>query len=298
MRRRGLDIPFDRDGSGRFLPWLIALMVYLAALATSGALALDRALARWDTGLAGTLTVELPPDASSGTGKGSLAAAVRTIAATPGVRSARPLTRADMGKLLAPWLGPDLPPDELALPQLIDVRIDLAHGVDLAAMRAALAKAAPDAVLDDHRLWLGRLAALIRTAEATAIVIVALIGAAAVLTVIFTTRTGLSVHRDVIELLHLMGARDGYIAAQFQRQALRLGLGGSLVGLALALATLLALVHAGAAAAVLGERALPLPTVNLVAFDWALLCVLPAVAAALAMVTARLTVLRALSRMP
>lgn len=298
MRRRQLDIPFDRDGSGRFLPWLIALMVYLAALATSGALALDRALARWDSGLAGTLTVELSPDAPPGTGTGSVAAAVRTIAAAPGVQSARPLTRAAVAKLLAPWLGPDLPPDELALPQLIDVRIDMARGVDLAALRAALAKAAPAAVLDDHRLWLGRLAALIRTAEVTAIVIVALIGAAAVLTVIFTTRTGMSVHRDVIELLHLMGARDGYIAAQFQRQALRLGLGGSLLGLALAGATLLALVQAGAAAAVLGEPTLALPTVNLAAADWAWLCVLPAAAAILAMVTARLTVLSALSRMP
>ena len=61
MTSRAIDIPFDRDGSGRFLPWLIALMVYLAALASSGALALDGALERWDRGLAGTLTVELPP---------------------------------------------------------------------------------------------------------------------------------------------------------------------------------------------------------------------------------------------
>ena len=37
-----IDIPFDRDGSGRFLPWLVALMVYLAALALSGALVLER----------------------------------------------------------------------------------------------------------------------------------------------------------------------------------------------------------------------------------------------------------------
>jgi cell division transport system permease protein len=296
--RRRLDIPFDRDGSGRFLPWLIALMVYLAALATSGALALDHALTRWDSGLAGTLTVELPPVAPSGTGKDSLAAAVRTVAAAPGVTSARPLTRAAVAKLLAPWLGPDLPPDELALPRLIDVRIDMARGVDLAALRAALAKAAPDAVLDDHRLWLDRLAALIRTAEATAIAIVALIGAAAVLTVIFTTRTGMSVHRDVIELLHLMGARDGYIAAQFERRALRLGLGGSLVGLVLAGTTLLFLVHAGSAAVVLGESALPLPTIHLAPVDWSLLCVLPVAAAGLAMVTARLTVLSALARMP
>jgi len=291
--RRRLDIPFDRDGSGRFLPWLIALMVYLAALATSGALALDSALASWDRGLSGTLTIELPPDAA-----GSADAVAKLLTVTPGVLAARPLSHAAMAKLLEPWLGPALPADALALPLLFDVSIDAARGVNLGSLRAALAAAAPDAVLDDHRLWLDRLANLIRSAEATAIAIVALIGSAAVLTVIFTTRTGLSVHRDVIELLHLMGARDAYIAAQFQYQALRLGLGGGLIGLALAVATLLGLGHAADAAAILGESALPLPALRLEPIHWAALLLLPAAAAILAMLTARLTVLGALQRMP
>jgi len=296
--KRRVDIAFDRDGSGRFLPWLIAVMVYLAALAASGALGLDRALGSWDRGLSGTLTVELPPAPSDGKGDGGLAAAVKAIKATAGVLSARPLARTEVAKLLEPWLGPSLPPDELALPRLIDVRIDTARGTDLEGLRAALAKAAPAAVLDDHRLWFERLAALIRSAQATALGIVALIFVAAVLTVIFTTRTGLAVHRDVIELLHLMGARDTYIAAQFQFQALRLGLVGGAVGLVLAIATLLVLGHASDAASILGERSLPLPSLSLAFVDWLVLPLLPAAAALLAMVTARVTVLGALSRMP
>ena len=32
---------------------------------------------------------------------------------------------------------------------------------------------------------------------------------------IFTTRAGLAVHHNVIEILHIIGARDGYIARQF-----------------------------------------------------------------------------------
>lgn len=298
MTRRRLDIPFDRDGSARFLPWLIALMVYLAALALSGALALEHALARWDRGLSGMLTVELPPPPAAAADDGGLAAAVKTLKATPGVIAARPLARADVAKLLEPWLGTAVPPEELAMPRLIDVRIDTVRGVDLAVLRGALAKAAPQAVLDDHRLWLDRLASLVRSAEATALAVVVLIGGAAVMTVIFTTRTGLSVHRDVIELLHLMGARDGYIATQFQHHALRLGLVGGMIGLALAAATLVSLGHAADAAAVLGDRALPLPTLRLSSGDWAALPLLPVAAAFLAMITARLTVLGALARMP
>jgi cell division transport system permease protein len=298
VKRRHLDIPFDRDGSGRFLPWLIALMVYLAALATSGALALDQALTRWNRGLAGTLTVELPVRSEADQGDGGLNAALLVLRAAPGVLAATPLEREKVAKLLEPWLGADFPADELALPRLVDVRIDVGRGVDLAALRAQLAKAAPGAVLDDHRLWLDRLASLGFSIELTALVILALVGAAAVLAVIFTTRTGLSVHRDVIELLHLMGARDGYIAGQFQHQALRLGLGGGLIGLVLALVTLAGLSYAASAAAELGQAATPLPNLQLAPWNWVTLGLLPGAAALIAMLTARLTVLGALARMP
>ena len=294
MTPRRLEIPFDRDGSGRFLPALIALMVYFAALATSGALALDQALQHWSSGLAGTLTVELP--AADDKAKDQFPAALAALKATPGIVSATPLERAQIAKLLEPWLGPGVAADELALPRLIDVRID--PGFDLAALRGALFRAAPSAVLDDHRIWLDRLAALGFTAEATALLILALVIAAAAMVVIFATRTGLSVHRDVIDLLHLMGARDGYIAAQFQQRALRLGLSGGLIGLGLALATLLALAHAGDAAASLGAYATPVPSLRLALRHWAILFLLPPAASLIAMLTARFTVLGALARMP
>jgi cell division transport system permease protein len=287
MRQHPVDIPFDRDGSGRFLPWLIALMVYLAALAASGALALDRDLASWDRGLSGALTVELPP---AGRDAHDLDAAVAALRAAPGVLSARALTRDEVAQLLQPWLGAELP-RELSLPRLIDLRI-VPGAADPAALAALVQKAAPGAELDDHPAWLGRLATLVREIEATAIAVVVLIGAAAVLTVIFTTRAGLSMHRDVIELLHLMGARDGYIARQFDRQALRLGLVGGALGIALALATVLALGEAAGAAALLGGG------LGLGPLDYAALALLPVAAALLAMATARLTVLRALASMP
>jgi cell division transport system permease protein len=291
MAAAAIDIPFDRDGSGRFLPWLVALMVYLAALALSGALVLERTLESWDRGLAGTLTVELPPALSGG--NGGLAAVLKDLTATPGVVAARPLSRAEMTALLAPWLGTGVP-DDLALPQLVDVRIDPQH-LDENALAARLAKDASGAAIDDQRQWLDRLAGAVRAAEGVAGAIVLLIGAASVLTVIFTTRAGLAVHRDVIELLHLMGARDGYIARQFQRQAMRLGLRGGAAGIALALVTLLALARAGDA---LGTAGPALPSLALRPLQLAAMALLPLAAACLAMLAARLTVMRALARMP
>lgn len=297
MWRHRLDIPLNRDGSARFLPWLIALMVYLAGLALMAMLVLDGSLASWDRSLTGTLTVQIPP-AAEGTGDGGVSAALAVLRATPGVQSAEPLSARATAKLIEPWLGTTLTPEELALPRLIDVRLATAAAIHPDELRARLVAAAPGAVLDDHRLWLDRLVGFVRSVEATALAIVALIGGAAVLTVMFTTQTGLAVHHDVIELLHLTGARDGYIARQFAREALRLGLRGGLIGLALAVLTMFALGHAAEATALLGDRVRLLPALRLQPWHWLALATLPVAAALTAMLTARLTVLRALARLP
>jgi cell division transport system permease protein len=296
--RRRLDIPLARDGSGRFLPWLIAPMVYLAGLALAGMLTLNGALANWDRGLAGTLTIEIPAPPDSQKGDGGFAATLAVLQATPGIVAMHPLDRAQVSKLLKPWLGDAVSPEELPLPRLVDLRIAPGGGFDLAGLKSRLAGAAPGAIVDDHHLWLDRLYDLMISVEATALAIVILIGATAVLTVVFTTRAGLAVHHEVIELLHLMGARDGYVAHQFEREALRLGLGGGIIGLALAALTLVGLGHAAAATGVLGEQAKLLPELHLTPWQWATLLALPPAAGIAAMLTARLTVLRALTRLP
>jgi cell division transport system permease protein len=296
MWRQRLDIPLNRDSSVRFLPWIIGLMVYLAGLALAGTLVLNGTLARWDRSLTGTLTVQLPPTEP---GKDdALPLVLQTLRETPGVKNAEPLGAEATGRLLEPWLGNALSADELPMPRLVDLRIDTDAPPDLAALRARLAAAAPQAVLDDHRLWLDRLASLVVSIELTALAVVALIGAAAVLIVVFTTRAGLAVHHGVIEVLHFIGARDRYIARQFERQALELGLRGGVMGLVLTIATLALIGHASDATALLGERVRLLPALELRFWHWLLLALLPAAAALIAMVTARFTVLRALARMP
>jgi cell division transport system permease protein len=295
IRRRETDIPLRRDGTARLLPWLIAPTVYLAAIAIAFMLALNGTLAQWDRGLAGTMTVELPPNAA---GDATVNTVVTLLRATAGIASATPLDRAAEDKLLQPFLGTAVTPGELELPQLIDLRVAAGATLDLAALKAKLAAAAPGAMLDDHQEWLDRLYTLALTVEAVGVAIVAMVSAVSVLTVIFTTRAGLAVHRDVIELLHMVGARDGYIADQFEREALRLGFAGGVGGLVLAAATIWGLGHEAAAVSVFGEEAAPLPDLRLVAWQWSALALLPVAAGLAAMLTARITVLRVLARLP
>ncbi len=296
MSRAVTDVPLARDASQRFLPWLVAFMVYLAVLAFLGALTVHKGIQRWDSGLAGHLTVEIPPpqgEIGEGDQESRIGKVLRLLQGTEGVTSAAQLAPSEIAKLLEPWLGTSALDEELPLPALIAVTIDAAAPPDLTVLAERLEQAAPGALVDDHQRWLGQLLDLARSVEIIAAVIVLLVATSAVLAIVFVTRTGLSIHRQVIELLHLIGAHDAYIARQFQRHALRLGLRGGVIGLALAMVTVLPVAGLLARA----ESAL-LPEVSLSPVEWGILIFMPLATALVAMVTARLTVLGTLSRMP
>jgi cell division transport system permease protein len=109
----------------------------------------------------------------------------------------------------------------------------------------------------------------------------------------FAVRTGLAIHRDVVEVLHLIGARDSYIARQFASHAFRSTLKGGIIGLAAAVSLVAALAEGRGA---LGP--LPLPEVKLTAVAWAIIAAVPLAAAAFARLAALATVHRQLKRMP
>jgi cell division transport system permease protein len=293
MISRRSDLPLDKDNHARYLPWIVAFMVFLAALALAGMLVLDNLAGRWDADAAATLTVQMPPGANSEADTRHITAAMAVIEATKGVLHARVLGRDGLLALLEPWLGATGAAEDLPLPRLIDVELDGDAAVDVEALERRVAAAAPGASIDDHRVWLDRLVRLVRAVQVLALLAALLMAAATVGTVIFATRTGLAIHHDVIEVLHLIGARDDYVARQFATRALMLGLRGGLIGVALAVPTLL--VVDGLAVRL--EAGL-LPDLSLAATDWLAIAILPAAAAAIAMVTARLTVTSTLAGLP
>ncbi len=297
MFRQSAIMPLSRDAASRFLPWLIAFMVWLATLALALVLALSTMSEDWKRGMSGTLTVQIVPGPNSTpvAEKERLDAALRLLRQTPAVLSAEPLPGDRIQKLLEPWLGENAVSGALNLPVpvLIDVRLKPGTSIDAKALGATLAAAVPGAMLDDHGVWLERLIELARAVEFVALAILAFIAVAATATVVFATRTGLAIHHEVIELLHVMGARDGYIASQFQRQTFWLSLKGGLVGFLLAAGTLAALgyllsrIEAGL-----------LPPVGLTPWQWGSLVSVAVCATVISVLTARYTVIRAVGRLP
>ena len=271
---RGSTLPLDQDGSGRFLSWLIGFMVFLAALATGVGFAIDTALIRFDDGLRGTLTVELPqPFAGGPLGSASVDKALQLLRATSGITTATALDLEQEAGLLQPWLGDSVEAGQLPLPVLIDVQRTEAIPLDMADLGRRLSAIVPGASVETHGAWLEQLFRVAGLIEIGAAIIIALIGTAAVLTVIFTTRTGLMIHAPIVDLLHVMGATDAYIAGQFQWHAFRLGVRGGIIGLIPALlafgALALAAQHSAAAGADLA------PGLNLPVLAWVVVASLP-----------------------
>jgi cell division transport system permease protein len=104
-------------------------------------------------------------------------------------------------------------------------------------------------------------------------------------------RSALGSNRETIEVIHLLGATDGQIARLFERSIGLDAAAGGLVGLLLGAGALWLL---GSQFARLGSGMVAGGGLDPV--DWILLAAIPLAGVALAMLTARLTVLSALRR--
>ena len=286
------DLPLDKDALSRFLPWLIAFMVFLAVLAMAGMLVLNSTAARWDQGISGTLTVQLIPTEDPEEDDERLQKVLSIIAQTPEIDRYETLSDDRLLKLLEPWLGATAGARDLPLPRLVDVELKPDAKLNAEALSKRLQAQVSGVGVDDHRVWLKRLVRLIQTVEGLATMVLIFIAFATIGTVVFTTRTGLAIHREAIEILHLIGAQDSYVARQFATRALMLGLKGGVIGLILAVPTLLGI---GTLAQQMDSTLLP--DITLGPAHWMALAALPVVVSLIAMLTARLTVMNTLSRM-
>ena len=283
------DVPLASDSSTRFVPWIIGTMVFLSALVLAVALVLESAIDRWQLAHSVQLTVEVPPSAD-GAALERVLAALRGV---PGVVDAAPVSDQHIAQLLAPWIGDDLELASLPLPTLVDVRLSAPGALDLAAMESLLGTVQPGIRVDDGRRWLEPVRATAGALQVVSGLVLLLIVAASIVTVIFMTRTGLAVHRDTIAVLHQVGARDSFVAGQFQRHAFRLALWGGVPGALLAALCLVVIARLAG-----GLDAPLLPELALGTGGWIAVAVLPLIAAAISVATARLTVLATLAGLP
>ena len=219
--------------AGRALIAVIAIMTFLASITIGGVMLLRAAAGDWQADLAREVTIQVRPLAGRDI-EADVATAAAIAGGARGVAGVRPYSKQESNQLLQPWLGA-LALDELPVPRLIAVTIATGEAPDLDGLRGSLAAQVPAASLDDHREFVGHMRAVTRTILGAATGVLALVMIATVLSVTFATRGVIATNRQVIEVLHFIGAKNSFIAGHFQRHFLLLGLKGGAIGGGLAL---------------------------------------------------------------
>jgi cell division transport system permease protein len=208
---------------------VVAIMTFLAAVTSGGVAMVMGAASAWQSEVAREMTIQVRPVAGRDI-EAELAKAQALARAAPGVLEVRTYSREESERLLEPWLGPGLSLDDLPVPRMIAVRVARGTAVDTNALRQTLSREVVGASLDDHRGWIDRMRRMANTAVVGGLGIFGLVLAATILSVAFATRGAMASNRPIVEVLHLVGAKDGYIASQFQRHFLTLGLKGGALG--------------------------------------------------------------------
>lgn len=280
----------DTARDGWTMTGVLAVMIFLAVLVTAGGIGAATAGRALGATIEGQVTVQLlSGDAATRARRATqVVAALRQL---PGVSHVAPVSRAELTRLLGPWLGSAASEDDLPVPVLIDVSV-VPNGDVAAQIRRIVAPIDPDMRIDAHGLALGGTQALLRTVTLFAAAIVALMIAAGMAMVLLATRAGLAAHQLSIDVMHRLGATDGQIATLFCRRMARDAALAAAIGASAAWGVILLLgqMVAGSGAQLVGGMTLG-------RLGWGAAIALPLAFVVLAALVAHLAVRRALGRL-
>lgn len=278
---------------GRFsgpMPWVIAIMIFLAVLAAAAGLSIGHATGAIQGAIAGRITVQIV-EANPDVRAGKRARIARALQGNPNVSDVREVGDAEMRTLLAPWLGSDGLEGDLPVPALIDASLRDSSPMAVTAVERAVHAIDAGARIDRHADWMGPLNGLLHTLKWLAIALVAVTGAAAAAAVILGSRAAMDQHRATIDVMHLMGATDVQISRLFERRVAQDAISGSALGFVVGIGVL---IIVGKSIEAVGAGLVA--DASLGWLDWLLVLLVPVAGIGLAIISARITVMRALAR--
>jgi len=300
VKKRKYDLPLESNASNKFIKMLVTLMTILLVLALMASFALSSVSNKWSSGLQGKATIEIPVKDNNGalldvsTFEKQKADILALLNEQLTINEVNALTPDEINALIEPWLGSALQSQNALLPGVISVNYYANNEtLDLKALENDITAIAPQARLDTHQSWLSDILKLTGMLKLCAYIIVLIIGATTIIAIAGAIRTRISTYREDLELLHLMGAGDRYIARQFQKHSFFLSLKGSVIGLIVTMILLL-LMRWGLS---FNNIAL-MPDLSVSHVQIVFILCVPLIISVIAMFTARITLLRHLHKMP
>ena len=228
--RRGGAAPIvpERSVAGRTLLLMITIMSFLSAVTLGGVVLVQKSAIAWSADVGREVTIQIRP-VEGEVMESNLRTAVALAQATPGVASARPLSIEESQKLIEPWLGAGLDLSAIEIPRLVVVQLGDPVDADIEKLSRDLT-AIKGASLDTHAAWRQQLNTMAGAIVLSGLMVLGLIGVATVLAIIFATRGAMASNREIVDVLHYIGASNKFIAGEFQGRFLSIGLQGGLLG--------------------------------------------------------------------
>ena len=215
--------------TGKSLTLVIIIMCFFACLTAGAVYMMNQSASAWLRDIASEVTVQIEPKERADVEK-QVRDVVQFLGRQPGIQSVKPLSASDSAALLEPWLGSSDALTSLPLPRLIALELDRANPPDLDKLRAVLTGQFKGASLDDHRHWQQQIRTVTRSFALGGLAILILVGAATTAIIVSATRSALASNREIVEVLHFVGATDRFIAREFEKHFLRLGIRAGIVG--------------------------------------------------------------------
>jgi cell division transport system permease protein len=284
--------------TGRSLTVVITIMCFLASLTAGAVYMMNQSASAWLRDIASEVTVQIEAKENVDLDK-TVAEVTDFISRQPGIARVRALSVADAAQLLEPWLGQSDAFKALPVPRLIAIELDRGSPPDFDALRASLTSQYPGASMDDHRRWQQQIRTITRSFALGGLAILLLVGAATTAIIVSATKSAMASNRDIVEVLHFVGATDRFIAREFERHFLRLGVRAGVVGalwatfVFLAMPTVVELMGGGAVTIAEIRRLVGIASLDLPGYF--LLGIVVLVIAALCMLTSRIGVYRILN---
>jgi cell division transport system permease protein len=287
--------------TGRSLTLVITIMCFLASLTAGAVYMMSQAANQWLRDIASEVTVQVEiKERDRGDVDRLITDVVAFLARQQGVTQARALSVADSSQLLEPWLGKTDVLSALPVPRLIAVELDRVNPpANFDVLRAALTNNFPGAMLDDHRRWQRQVRTITRSFALGGFAILLLVAAATTAIIVSATKSAMASNRDIVEVLHFVGATDRFIAREFERHFLRLGVRAGIVGAIWAITVFLGMPAMmellGGGSVTMAELRRMVGVTSLDLWGYLLLGIVVLVIASLCMVTSRIGVFRILN---
>ena len=284
--------------TGRSLTLVISIMCFLACLTAGAVYMINQSASAWLRDIASEVTVQIEAREKVDTDR-LVKEVVAFLAQQPGVKAVKPMSVADSTALIEPWLGSSEALKSLPLPRLVAIDLDRGAPPDFAVLRQRLASQFKGVALDDHRQWQQQIRTVTRSLALGGLAILMLVGAATTAIIISATRSSMASNREIVEVLHFVGATDRFIAREFEKHFLRLGVRAGIVGAGSAMLVFFLMPWGmellGGGAVTMAELRRLIGTGALDAPGYMVLVVVVAVIAALCMLTSRFGVYRILN---